>query len=391
MKENREHFATYSLTYFFLFGAISIFFPFFPLVLQQKGLTPSRIGFLMGCYDLISISGLMFLGRAYDQHDSPRRTITMICGSCILLFFLLVRSQSIFLIIPLTLALGFFVKPPTSLIDALYGQTMQNPKESYGKARLFGSISYALTLAVIHLTGLVSGEKPMTVFTGYALMLAVTIGIIRILPVEQIHTKKEEEHLPFFSTIKSFPPIYWVGMSIAFLNALGMVGHNTFFSLLMKNRFDTPAIGGAWAIGPILEIPLFFFSGYLLRRFSLKRLWLVGLASGFIRMQVYSLSTTLLPLYAVQIIHGLSFGLNHLCIITLINHVTSPKRRGLAMSLYTALGIGAPLFIGGLLGGAILHYRDFPLLYQIFSLFPLLGGGISIFFLKGHREITEEF
>ena len=46
------------------------------------------------------------------------------------------------------------------------------------------------------------------------------------------------------------------------------------------------------------------------------------------------------------------------------------------------------MFAGGVIGGWILHSGDFRQLYQIFSLFPLLGVFIALFFLKGHKEIT---
>ncbi len=388
MKEKPSHFAAYTANYFFIFGALAILNPFFPLVLQNKGLNPSQIGFLMGGYELFSIFGLLILGRVYDKFRSPRRTIAIISLVCISLVFISVETNQILLLIPATLGVGLFVKSPASLVDAMYGQTMGNPKESYGKARQSGSLGFALILGAVHLTGLVSGERPPTVFAGYAVLLAVSVLITRFLPTENLHSRPEDTHLPFVITLKSFPSIYWVGLGIAFLNALGMSGHYTFFSLLLKNRFHTPDIGGFWAVGPIFEVPLFFFSGYLLKKFSLKRLWLIGLTAGIIRMQVYSLASSLAPLYYVQIFHSLSFGINHLCMVTLINHVTSPGRRGVAMSLYTAVGMGTPLFLGGMLGGVILKYGDFPLLYQIFSLFPFLGAGINLLFLKGHREIT---
>ena len=388
MKEKLSHFSAYTANYFFLFGAVSVLTPFLPLILQNKGMDPSSIGFLMGSYELFSIFGLLILGRAYDRFNSPRRTLVFIILTTIGLFFILVRFSSLSIFIPAALGVGFLIKSPPSLTDAMYGQTMKTPRESYGKSRQGGSLGYTVTLGIIHITGLVSGNRPYSVFTGFALMLALAAGAIRFLPTMNIHSRPEDEHLPFFTTLKTFPSIYWLGLGIALLNTLGISGHNTFFSLLLNNRFHTSDIGAFWAIGPVLEIPLFFFSGFLLKKFSLKRLWLIGLAAGIIRMQVYSLADSLAPLYYVQICHGFSFGINHLCMVTLINHTTSARSRGIAMSLYTAAGMGVPLFLGGILGGILLKFWDFPLLYQVFSFFPLLGAVVAILFLKGHREIT---
>jgi PPP family 3-phenylpropionic acid transporter len=99
-------------------------------------------------------------------------------------------------------------------------------------------------------------------------------------------------------------------------------------------------------------------------------------------MQVYSLATSLLPLYLIQAVHSLSFGLNHLCMISLITTYTSSESRGLAVSIYTALGMGLSLFTGGILGGIILKYSGFPLLFQVFSFFPLIAMAVTIGFMK---------
>jgi PPP family 3-phenylpropionic acid transporter len=274
------------------------------------------------------------------------------------------------------------------MIDALYGQTMQNPNKSYGRARLAGSLGFILAALTAQLTGWIDGAKPLSVFLGYTFCYLVFIGITITLPTTQIHRNTDEDHEPVLKTVRSFPLIFWVGMSIAFLSALGLSGHYTFFSLLLKDRFNRTDVGGFWALCPILEMPLFFFSSYLLQKFSLKKLWILCLGAGIIRLQVYSLADSVLPLYLVQLLHSFTFALNHLCMMTVINQTTSQSSRGLAMSIYTALGTGLPLFAGGIMGGWILRSGDFRLLYQIFSLFPFLGVCISLFILKGHKEIT---
>lgn len=382
MTENPRHIAAYGLSYFFLFAAVAVLFPLFPLLLQEKGLSLSRIGFVMGTYDMVSILGLMILGHFFDKIRSPRRTVILIClASCLLLFAIgrAERGAGLFL---LTLGLGFVVKSPTALVDALYGQTMRRPEESYGRARHAGSLGFFLSAGLIQLTGLVRGDRPGTVFAGYALCLAAAVFLIAQLPTKQLHRHPEETHSPFRETLRNFPRLYWIGLGVAFLNSLGLAGHYTFFSLLLKNRFLRSDVSGFWAIGPLFELPLFFFSGWLLQRLSLRSLWLICLAAGVVRMQVYSLATTLLPLYLVQVLHSFSFGLNHLCMMTLITRYTRASSRGLAMSLYTAMGMGLALFTGGMLGGVLLRSGDFPLLYQIFSLFPFLGACLALLCLK---------
>jgi len=337
----------------------------------------------MGSYDLVSIIGLMVVGHIYDRIRSPRRTIIILGAISILFLFLLSKPSVFTLLIIVTLTLGFFVKSPTSLLDALYGQTIRNPGESYGKIRLSGSLGFMLTALLIQFTQWIKGSQPGTVFIGYAICMGITMISILLLPTENlITTEKHHEKISLISSLKSFPAIFWVGLIIAFLSSLSMSGHYTFFALLMKNKFHTENVSGFWALSAVFEIPLFFFSGYLLKKFKLRTLWIVCLVAGITRMQVYWISQSLLPLYLVQIVHCLSFGLNHMCMINLISTSTKPERRGLAMSLYTAFGMGLSMFTGGILGGFILKYGDFPLLFQVFSVFPLIAIIVAVVFLK---------
>lgn len=386
MTETKTYFKEYWITYFLIFAAIAALYPFFPLLLQAKGLSPSKVGFLMGSYDLFSIIGLMTIGHFYDRVNSPGTVLLTIGSICIVVLFFLSGSTSLIALILLTITMGFFVKSATSLIDARYGQTIKNPEKSYGKARLAGSIGFLLASLIIHFTHIVQGSRPRSVFFGYSIFLAAALIASLFLPTQFIEQKeKSSESRGFLKTIRTFPPIYWIGLSIAFLSSLSMSGHYTFFSLLLKNNFHTEDISGFWAIGPLFEIPLFFFSGFLFIKFKLRTLWLFSLIAGIIRMLVYSLAETVLPLYLVQVFHSLSFGLNHLCMINLITKHTSSESRGLAMSIYTAIGMGFSMFTGGIIGGLILQKGDFSLLFLIFSLFPLIAIIISFIFLKEDR------
>ena len=59
------------------------------------------------------------------------------------------------------------------MIDALYGQTMKNPNDSYGKARVAGSLGFIITALTAQLTAWVDSERPLSVFLGYAFCYAV--------------------------------------------------------------------------------------------------------------------------------------------------------------------------------------------------------------------------
>ncbi|MDC7232626.1 MAG: MFS transporter [Spirochaetales bacterium] len=381
MDNLRKQKTLYSMSYFTMFSAIAALYPFLPLILQSKGFEPSRIGYLLGSYEMFSIMGLMVIGHFYDRFRSPRRTMFIICLLSILILYLIAREQSLLLLVPFSLALGFVIKSPASLLDAHYGQNVEDAETSYGKIRLYGSLGFFATAMTIQLTGIVEAHRPYSVFGGFCFFMALTMALLPSLPkADQQQTEKE--HISPLKTMKTFPPVFWAGLGIAFFNHLGMSGHYTFFSLLMDNKFGRADVGGLWAIGPLFELPLFFFSARLLQKLGIRKLWILGLAAGFIRMQVYSLSGSLPPLYVVQILHSASFGFNHLCMVTLITRTVPAGSRGLAMALFSAVAMGLSLFVGGFMGGWILHHSSYTVLFQVLSAAPLMGMAGTLIFLK---------
>jgi len=386
MSQKTRYLVTYGAFYFFVYGALAAVIPFYPLLLQSKGFAPSQIGYIMGAYDLISISGLLVLGFFYDRIKAPKATIAAIILISATLIFSLTTTSSQGAVILLTMALGFFIKSPGSLVDAHFGQALPDQTDSYGKTRLGGSLGFMLMALLIQITGAISGSRPLTLFAGYGLSMTFTLISLVLLPKTETSTVKNPSKRAgksnFLLSIRSFPPLYWIGLIVAFLNSMALAGHYTFFSLLLKNRFNLINISGFWAIGPLFEIPMFFFSALLLKKVKLRHLWSLSMLAGFTRMQFYAHSTSLIPLYVIQITHSLSFGVNHLCMITLINRKTPASERGLAMSIFGAAGLGLSLFTGGLLGGFILSFGDFPLLFQIFSFFPLAALAVNFLFLR---------
>lgn len=386
MSPNRKYLKLYGAVFFFIFAALASLFPFYPLILQSKGFSPSEIGFIMGGYDLISIFGLMIMGFIYDKISSPRVTVIALLVLCSFLLYFFARSIYPLPIILLILSLGLLVKSPSSLIDAHFGQAMADQSGEYGKTRLWGSVGFMLMSLFIQFTGIVKGSAPVTVFSGYTVPLVIAIAFISLLPSwspdQSAGTHEGTAHRGFLKSIRTFPAVFWIGLAIGFLNSLALSGHYTFFSLMLKNRFGTENVSGFWAIGPLFEIPMFLFSPWLLKKIKLKHLWTFSMIAGFARMQVYSLAGSLLPLYLIQATHSLSFGINHICMINLINNRTKAVSRGLAMSIYTAVGMGLSLFTGGFLGGFILKTGTFSLLFQVFSLFPLAAIAIALIFLS---------
>ncbi len=377
----------YCLGYFSIFAANGILLPLIPLILKLKGMRPSGIGVLLGSYELCGILGLLVLGKMYDKIKKPK-------GTLIILFLLTIGSSIAVadisnpaLLLPVVLVFGFFIKTPPSILDAHFGQSIPQAPQRYGRIRLFGSLGFFFTAMTVQFTNFSSNLKPLRAAAGFSIFLVLAISAIPFLPRQKENSGQELRQGSFSSILKTLPGQYWFGLILVFMNSVALAGHYTFFSLMLHHRFPGTEIGMFWAIGPLFELPLFFFSRQCLQKLKVRGLWLAALSAGFIRMQVYALAEGLAILYLVQLLHSVTFGFNHLSLVTQVNQQSPRKHRGFAMALYMAIGTGLGLFTGGTLGGLILEQLGFTRLFQILSLFPLAGMGLT-FFIKNTGSIT---
>jgi PPP family 3-phenylpropionic acid transporter len=55
------------------------------------------------------------------------------------------------------------------------------------------------------------------------------------------------------------------------------------------------------------------------------------------------------------------------------------------MTLYLSLGTGLPTFLGNILGGYIVEYLGYPVLYGSYTIFPVLAMGVYLIIRRGSR------
>jgi PPP family 3-phenylpropionic acid transporter len=126
-----------------------------------------------------------------------------------------------------------------------------------------------------------------------------------------------------------------------------------------QQGFSEPAIGSLWAMGVVAEIVLFAAAGRIVGRPSSGLGFLiVGAGAAVLRFALMALTPGLVATFALQTLHGLSFGATHLSAMAAISHLAPARARGRAqgfLSTGISLGIAAGTVLSGLLfqaGGA---------------------------------------
>ncbi len=99
-------------------------------------------------------------------------------------------------------------------------------------------------------------------------------------------------------------------------------------------------VGMLWATGVLAEVVVFWFSARLMADPGGARLLMLGAGAAMLRWAGLSLDPPLVALFALQALHGLSFGAAHLGAMAHIRAHAPPRRAATAQAVYGAVAGG---------------------------------------------------
>ena len=122
---------------------------------------------------------------------------------------------------------------------------------------------------------------------------------------------------------------------------------------LERHGYSASVIGRLWALGVLAEVAIFIVMQRLLRRYSLRGLMLASGLSAVIRWPMIAFGVnSLWVLVAAQLLHALTFGVQHAAAMQLIHRYFRGHHQGRGQALYSSLAYG----LGGACGAVASGY-----------------------------------
>lgn len=405
------------LPLFFLFSVYGVVNAYLPVLLSSLGYSVSEIGLLLGFFEAAGLSIPIFISSRVDKRGNHGQTIIFLTLLMIIVMPPLVLFQNFFwsaLFLGL-LAVGF--KGTVPLVDAMISRKMGSDNTNYGKIRVMGSIGFVFITLLLQFTRLVNPDSPASIASAIvvpALLVILSIifipGLLTLIPRSSDNPLKTEEppvfndsssvtpmenpavmppikgfvhnvrSLPvrYISSFKKLSPAFWFGILLIFLGFFGLTPSQRFFSLYVRDFLGLESYAGLWALSATAEIPFMFLSGYFIRKHGTEKLLVVSLAAITIRNLVYALFPTFGGAVAGQLFHSVCFGLFHPAAVVFISERVPPKYLAVGLTLYTSFSMGLASVIGNVIGGFVIEFYGYRILFTVFSFFPLIG--IAAFF-----------
>ncbi|MDQ6987124.1 MAG: MFS transporter [Mariprofundaceae bacterium] len=327
------------LFYAAYFAAMGIVLPFFPVYLAGRGLNVAAIGVFTGLLSVAKVLAPPIAGRALDKSRNPGYFILFASLAAAALALLFPWADANWMLALLVLAFGCLWAAVLPLTDGLSVAVSEAALMDYGRLRVWGSIGF---VAASLLGGLWLADTQATNFpywlAGLMLLAALSARGFpdRSKSIENTDKYREESHRA----------LAWL-LLVGFLMQASHGAYYGFFSLyLLQAGYAGWQIGAFWVLGVLAEIVLMW-------RFSrsvaaIAPAWMLSccLLLAALRWLGIALTTELIWLILLQLLHAASFAAFHINAVTWVQRLAPAHRRTSAQGWYSAAGFGLGTALG---------------------------------------------
>lgn len=338
--------------FFWYFAALGLFLPFWPLFLAHRGFGATDIGVLMGVY-----AGLRIIGPPAFAHwaDAPGRRVPALKLAGFLSLACVVAFHYLGSFITFALLLGAFSALWNGLMpiyDALVLDRVGADAGRYGLLRLWGSLGFIATALGAGL--LLDGEGMARL--PWLLAACVAMTCVLLMGLRSRGAPAGARRGPLWQSLRDRR--VQALLLVSFLMLLSHGAYYGFFSLYLERYgYSRSVIGMLWSLGVAAEILVFLMAARLTRRYHLTTLLSASLAATVLRWAMLAAwPESALVVTIAQCLHLASFGLFHLCMVTLTRQLFPAEVSATAQALHTSVGYGAGGMLGAIASGYL--WRD---------------------------------
>lgn len=367
--------------YLFYFGAAAFWQPFIVVYFQEFGLSGPQISLLAGITPLVILIAAPFWTGLADAKMRHRLILSLniLVTTTLAVIFPMVKVFT--LMIPLVIIFALFGAPIISFSDSATMSMLADKKDLYGRVRLGGSIGWGILAPV---AGMVIDKYDIRwVFWGYSLLMFITLFICQKFtfgqPVEQSSVRGDAR--------KVLADRRWgIFMALAFVGGVAFMVVNTYFAPYMNELGITKTtVGFALTIATLSELPVFFFANTLLKRFTARSLFMLGLLITGLRIILYGVLNFQAGILIFQLLNGLTFPLVWVAGVSYANELAPQGMKATGQGLLGAMVFGIGAAIGGMVGGLLLGSIHGQATFLIIGIFVLVGEGVIVLLDKVQR------
>jgi PPP family 3-phenylpropionic acid transporter len=331
-----------------LFLGFAVHMSFFPLWLQERGLSPEWVALVLALPMLTRPFALPVLTWYAGRMADLRRALMLYSAVTGLAAAFYPVAPGLSAIVMITLVMGATWNATIPLMDAVAIQaTHRHARLAYGGMRLWGSVSFLA--GTIAMGVLVDHSGAWVVVPALVASLALLTALAPTLPASA-----PSETRPRF--LDGWRRIFGVpGLGLLLVGAACVQSSHGFLHVFGSIHWKAighseTLIGVLWATSVLAEIVLFFYAQRIVGRFGAGMLLMAGTLAGLVRWTAMGFDPGLAATFALMTLHAFTFGAVHVATVTFLGRHVAPGDAAIAQGAYfTMLGVtnGATFLASG--------------------------------------------
>lgn len=378
---------------FVLFGVvIAAFFPFFALVMKDRGLSPGQIGIVVAAMAAARTVANPVWGHLADTRFGRRRTLRLAsAGTAVSGLLLWAYGDSLVSVVVLTVVVAAWSCTTGPNLDALaLAHLGRDDMADYGRIRGWESLSYAAACLGLGVLLQAAGVRWALLIYALGSMLVVAWGSV-VEPDPPGHVQ-EHGRLGAVGAVFRAAPRFWLFLAGSLLLWTGFTGAWNFLALRIESRGGGPLLVGiGTALGGAIEVPVMRASSRLQRRFGLRSVYAAGAVVYGVGFLLWGLVDSAVVVSGLTMLEGVGFALLFTSGVVIVGRLVPPALQATGQSMVTAVGFGVAPIIGGAVAGFVYEHLGATTLYSGASVLALAGGATVWASLSapGFRRPTE--
>jgi len=325
--------------------------PFWPVWLAGRGLGAREIAALFAAAIWVKVVATPAIGALADRLGRRRAVMIALALIAILGYASLWNAEGFWTLLGLTLVAGVAQSAIMPLGDSITLAAVRDAGIDYGRVRVWGSVTFIVAAVA---SGALLGRPSWGSPTGNT-VLALVLSASVVLLVACVAIPAAPQEGPVRSRWAALGALagnrrFWQFVAVT---AAIQASHQVYYgfgTLYWRSLgFSDAIIGILWAEGVVAEIVLFWLGSRLLVRLGPLGLMMTGAAAGIVRWSLMGLVSGLLPVFALQLLHALTFGATHLGAMNFLSRTVPPGTAASAQALYSgaSAGIGSGIVMLG--------------------------------------------
>lgn len=364
-----------SLLSFFLQPVNGAYSSYLQLILRNSGYTQSMVGVIIAVGSIASIILPFFAGAVVEKTGNDKLLMFLGAVTGVMTIVPAILGAPVWLtLITFFICLGMNWMT-LSLADGYINKCINNDNAKYGLIRGLGTLGYVVFMVMFSLTGFPDETNNYQILQNIILCTSLFLIFLLLSPdTRKLNSKKTEEKRKFFDS-SWYDKTFWIFVVTVAFSRIPMA---TFDKLLPSYMTEVLSLG-KWftaftALGAFAEFFMLVFGG----KDAAKRgtnpinLLILSCVGILLRLLLYISSDSIVVFALAQTMHALCFGACHLAVNSYITHNVAPEHVSGAFAIYWTLGTNLPQLLGTLLGGFVIDYLGYPVLFAINMGFPLI-------------------